>query len=67
MQPFWMVQGAGPATVRHSTRQLAEMEARRLARENPGHEFYVMEAVAGHRKINVERIEFRGDDEDIPW
>ena len=58
MKQFWMVQGDGPARVRHSLRAVAEREAQRLARENPGTEFYVMEAVAGHRKIDVERVAF---------
>ena len=68
MQQFWMVQGDGPARVRHSSRAIAEREAQRLARENPGAVFYVMEAVAGHRKIDVERVDFgRPLDDGIPF
>ena len=58
MQQFWMVQGDGPARVRHSVRAIAEREAQRLARESPGTVFYVMEAVAAHRKVDVERVAF---------
>lgn len=43
---FWMVwcpHGHSP-TVRHATRTKAANEAKRLARENPDREFYVLEA-----------------------
>lgn len=59
MQQFWMVQGDGPSNFRHVSKVLAEAEAMRLARQNPGKEFYVMEAIVCHRKIDVERIELR--------
>lgn len=69
---FWMVKGAGPANATHRTRHLAENEAERLARANPGTEFFVMEAVAVHRRIDVERTSLRPGDrftreEEIPF
>lgn len=46
MKPmFWMVLDSTP-TRRHSTEQAARQEAERLARENPGCEFFVLSAVA---------------------
>lgn len=62
MQQFWMVKGDGPAVAKHSCRADAEREADRLARLNPGVEFYVLEAVAGHRKLDVERVSFDPSD-----
>ncbi|PJN96848.1 hypothetical protein CNY89_00115, partial [Amaricoccus sp. HAR-UPW-R2A-40] len=56
-EAFWMVKGPGPASMRHDTRGSAEREAERLARANPGQSFYVLQAVALIRKIDVERIE----------
>lgn len=47
-EPFWIVwapQGERPPRVRHSQEHLAEAEAMRLARENPGHDFIVMQSV----------------------
>lgn len=66
---FWMVQGDGPATYRHDNLHSAEKEAQRLARMNPGCTFYVMEAVAAHRRVDVERFSLRADDngEEIPF
>lgn len=66
-QRFWMVQGDGPARYRHETRCGAEVEAKRLAATSPGTTFYVMEAVAAYRKVDVERFDLRGDDEEIPF
>jgi hypothetical protein len=43
---FWMVNGSDQAHVKHPTYEKAEREARRLAAANPGHQFYVLEAVA---------------------
>lgn len=43
---FWMVVGDGNTPkVRHETRSRAEKESTRLAKENPGITFYVLEAV----------------------
>lgn len=67
-KPFWMVKGHGPASAIHHSRSAAEAEAQRLARTHPGNEFFVMEAVAMHRRIDVERIAFReGDAEEVPF
>ncbi|WCR17548.1 hypothetical protein [Paracoccus alcaliphilus] len=67
-EPFWMVKGAGPASCTHQSRRAAEMEADRLARLHPGHMFFVMEAVAMHRRVDVERVAFREDQrEEIPF
>lgn len=43
---FWMITGDGNAPkVRHVNRQDAVKEATRLAKANPGKEFFVMETV----------------------
>ena len=43
---FWMITGDGNAPkVRHANRQDAVNEATRLAKANPGKEFFVMETV----------------------
>lgn len=43
---FWMITGDGNAPkVRHFNRQDAVNEASRLAKSNPGKEFFVMETV----------------------
>lgn len=57
---FWMVKGSGPAHIVHDSLTAAEAEAGRLAREYPGVSFYVMEAIACHRRVDVERIDLRG-------
>lgn len=59
-----MVAGDGPTSVRHRARADAEKEASRLARAHPGTEFFVLEAVAMHRRVDVERISFDSADED---
>ena len=58
-EPFWMVKGIGLLGAIHHTRTAAEDEAQRLARLHPGHMFFVMEAVAMHRRFDVERVAFR--------
>ena len=45
--PFWLVwnpQGRAP-TRQHANEGLAQMEAERLAREVPGHQFYVLQPI----------------------
>ena len=43
---FWMVVGNGNSPkVRHATKSLAVQEAERLAKLNPGTNFYVVESV----------------------
>lgn len=47
-EKFWMVwnlEGRSPKA-RHFTEELATGEAKRLSKENPGQEFYVVGAVA---------------------
>jgi hypothetical protein len=45
-QKFWMITGDGNTPkVRHHNRQDAVNEASRLAKTNPGNEFFVMETV----------------------
>ena len=65
-EAFWMVKGPGPASARHDTRSSAEREAERLARANPGQDFYVLQAIALIRKVDVERIALCAD-EHIPF
>jgi len=57
-ETFWMVwspQGTMP-TVQHETRHKAVTEAERLARGNPGREFYVLEAVEGRAVNDMTRV-----------
>lgn len=53
---FFMVYGMGQnrPTVRHKTLASATQEAERLARANPGIDFYVLAAVSRSRKVDVE-------------
>ena len=46
MQKFWMILGSGTPTYRHQEFRSAKEEAERLARNNPGVEFTVLESVA---------------------
>ncbi len=64
---FWMVKGLGPSSFMHESPSSAEDEAERLARENPGQRFYVLEAVSAFRRVEVERITFRDEDEELPF
>lgn len=67
---FWMVSGDGPCSMRHRTRDDAEREAKRLARLNPDHWFFVTEAISAHRKQDVESVSLRdrrGGDDGIPF
>lgn len=56
-EKFWMVKGRGPASYCHDSRASAEHEAKRLARENPGELFAVLEAVTGFKKPDVEEVQ----------
>lgn len=67
LPPFWLVwspQGREPQR-KHPSRQIAEGEALRLARQCPGSEFYVLCPVALMTKSDV-RIERYATD-DIPF
>ena len=59
MNSYWMVHGDGPTNYRHDSRASAVTEAERLARQNPGRIFVVLEAVEAIRKVDVERVELR--------
>lgn len=58
MEPFWMVYGLGQdaPTFKHPTAYQATREAERLARQNPGKTFIVLEAIGAVRKVDVEVI-----------
>lgn len=43
---FWMVLGLATPYYRHPSKQSAAHEAERLARNNPGQEFVVLESLA---------------------
>lgn len=65
---IWLVKGAaGPARYVHFSLVSAETEARRLAVENPGRGFYVMESVAAYRCEGMRRVDLRHDDDGIPF
>ena len=46
MEKFWMVLGNNAPKAKHSTREKADREAERLARQHPDTTFFVLEAVA---------------------
>lgn len=66
---FWMIKGDGPTNHIHETRHGAELEADRLARLHPGIQFFVLEAVACHRRHDIERIALGRPDsrDEIPF
>ncbi|MBR9764869.1 MAG: hypothetical protein GYB53_15410 [Rhodobacteraceae bacterium] len=66
-EKFYMVKGDGPTSVRHPSREIAEREAKRLARENPGTPFFVMMAVDGFVKDDVRHIDIRPPEAEIPF
>ena len=61
----WNPEG-GPPTFRHGTIMGAEMEATRLARENPGRHFFVLGTIAEVVKADVTVTRFEQDSE-IPF
>lgn len=65
---FWMVygMGSGAPTVRHADYPTAKREAERLARSNPGIDFYVMRPVSKSRRVDVE-TQMLGGMDDIPF
>jgi hypothetical protein len=72
IKQFWMVKGLGPTKFVHITRQSAEAEADRLARENPGRMFFVLETIAYHvrndvRRVNRRRAHDPARDEELPF
>ncbi|MGH0004112.1 hypothetical protein ACQU0X_28910 [Pseudovibrio ascidiaceicola] len=68
---FWMVwnpQGSDPR-YRHNTRRSADEEASRLARQNPGQEFFVLKAVGGSKAPHptAEQIKITSSTDEIPF
>lgn len=56
---FWMVyspQGGAP-TRQHGSPDSAAREAERLARANPGREFYVLQAIEGRCVNDMQRVQ----------
>lgn len=71
-EQFWMVWNpmGWPPKFRHESEDSALREAKRLARNNPGQQFYVLEAVSGVEKNDVTVNTYRAnrpDDWDIPF
>lgn len=54
---FWMITGSGNMPkIRHADMQAAQAEATRLARANPGTEFFILEATeVFHQPLGVVR------------
>jgi hypothetical protein len=72
---FWMVLGIGPSSgmpkYKHELELSAINEAERLAGQNPGTDFYVLQATHVSRKVNIETVELIESDcpsgENIPF
>lgn len=60
-KPFWMVYGIGQGApnVMHDTPLQARDEAKRLARNNPGVVFIILEAIGGCVKREFDTVSFR--------
>jgi hypothetical protein len=56
---------SGPPTHRHGSERDAIREAERLARNNPGHRFMVLQLVGTAQRVDVEFI--RPTREDLPF
>lgn len=58
---FWLVwnESGYPPRYRHDTEESAVREAERLARVNPGQNFYVLEAVALRVVDAMQRVDLR--------
>lgn len=68
---FWMVyspQGHAP-TYKHWSRESADTEAVRLAKMNPGRQFFVLKAMAGFEAEEpaVKQVSLRHPDDQIPF
>jgi len=55
MKKFWYVKGPGEPSFRHSTEEDAVREAERLAFNNPGVNFFVLEATLAVRRSEIHR------------
>ena len=68
-QKYWLVwrfDGRQP-TFRHETLESARLEAERLAVENPGLRFDVLEALSACRKSSVDWTHLRERDAELPF
>lgn len=65
---FWLVwcHNGGSPTFKHQNYWGAQNEAQRLARENPGKQFVVLEATHAFEVTNMLQTEF-SQDEEIPF
>jgi recombination protein RecT len=63
----WNPEGQRPPKFRHGTFGQASGEATRLARENPGAEFFVMEAKRSVRVRDLQVTDFASNDDVIPF
>lgn len=74
-EPFWMIAGIGQGvpSQKHDTADKARAEAKRLARNNPGVTFVILESVAAITKREFDVVTFRAPprvvnaDDDIPF
>ena len=57
---IWNPNGENPPRVRFRTRQAAQQEAERLARGNPGAQFYVCALVSVSRVQTIETVQLDG-------
>jgi hypothetical protein len=55
--PFWLIWGKGAPSVRHTTEGVALAEAKRLAQQDPGQEFFVVRAVKRVKMSGVEVVD----------
>lgn len=69
MNKFWMVwrEGSRTVTYKHETEKSARQEAERLARENPGEKFYVLESSDCCMKYDVFWASLLDKNGDIPF
>ncbi|WP_420415273.1 hypothetical protein [Roseibium sp.] len=65
--PFWMIYGIGQGrpSAQHRSYDVAAAEAKRLARQNPGVRFVVLQAIRAFEKLDV--METTISDPDIPF
>jgi hypothetical protein len=63
----WNPKGQRPPTFRHGTFGQASNEATRLARENPGADFFVMVAKRSLKVRDLLVTDFASNDDGIPF
>lgn len=66
---FWMIHGTGTRepTMRHESLHGAKAELKRLARNHPDTEFYLLQAIGVAKKIDVQYEECDGYSDGIPF